>query len=279
MDSKKGERAVEEKVKQRLIGIIVIIAALFVVIPFLLHNSHPSIETKLSTTAPASSVSVALPAAQPATNAAPTSTPAPAPAATQTTPNTASQTSAPSTAATTPATPSTTQTSFNASPNALTTGQANEGPAQPASTPAAVAVAQPATPTTTAAAQPQPTQPQQPLKQAQIQPKAPAAPVQSAQPKPQQHASITKRAHHASPAVGAWEIQLAAFSDKAYAAKLVAKLHAHHFPVYTRRLVVNDRTLTAVFVGPETSFNQAEITRQRLKQTVQLNGVIQKHRA
>src|SRR3990167_6593364 len=74
--SRKRRRAVEEKVKQRLIGVIVIVGALFIILPFLFHNSRPSADTKLSSNIPNPSVSVALP---------PASTTASTPATTQVT--------------------------------------------------------------------------------------------------------------------------------------------------------------------------------------------------
>lgn len=56
----------EEKIKQRLIGVLVLIGSLFIILPFLFHNSRPSAEQKTAstvsggTTPPA--VSVTLPA-------------------------------------------------------------------------------------------------------------------------------------------------------------------------------------------------------------------------
>lgn len=72
----------EEKIKQRLIGVLVIIGALFIILPFLFHNSRPMVSQKISANIPnssaSSSVNLTLPIATPATAApstvAPTTT-------------------------------------------------------------------------------------------------------------------------------------------------------------------------------------------------------------
>jgi cell division septation protein DedD len=72
---------VEERTKQRLIGVLVIIGALFIILPFLFHNSRPTVSQQTSTHMPnqlgTPSVALALPAAvAPAAvaSAAPTTT-------------------------------------------------------------------------------------------------------------------------------------------------------------------------------------------------------------
>lgn len=52
----------EEKTKQRLIGVLVIIGALFIALPFLFHNSRPSLESTLSFNSSHTSTSLTLPA-------------------------------------------------------------------------------------------------------------------------------------------------------------------------------------------------------------------------
>ena len=56
----------EEKIKQRLIGVLVFIGALFIVLPFLFHNPQPLAQKNLSTNIPnpptAQSVTLDLPA-------------------------------------------------------------------------------------------------------------------------------------------------------------------------------------------------------------------------
>lgn len=101
----------EEKIKQRLIGILVLVGSLFIILPFLFHNSRPSAEQKTASTVPSGvtppAVSVTLPAENtaaesaaptPATTAAINASNAPAPAA-NVAPNAV-------TATTTPAAPS-----------------------------------------------------------------------------------------------------------------------------------------------------------------------------
>src|SRR3990167_3420495 len=61
----------EEKIKQRLIGVLVVIGSLFIILPFLFHNSRPSAQEKIASTVPNGTtppaVSVTLPAENTAT--------------------------------------------------------------------------------------------------------------------------------------------------------------------------------------------------------------------
>jgi cell division septation protein DedD len=89
----------EEKIKQRLIGVLVLIGSLFIILPFLFHNSRPSAEQeKMAAAVPNAatppSVSVALPAensATPSVNTASVNTTVP-PTTTAANPNTATMT-------------------------------------------------------------------------------------------------------------------------------------------------------------------------------------------
>lgn len=159
----------EERTKQRLVGVLVFVGALFIVLPFLFHNSRPSVSTSEKIAEANSAATVAIPAEN---NTAPTgktqavamadnTTPANAPASDQavTTPSTepvpaapaqpiAQPTAAPNTAM--PAQPAmpATPTQDNATTNNAATMPANN-PTQfpsiaPSTAPSAAPVAQPA---------------------------------------------------------------------------------------------------------------------------------------
>ncbi len=94
----------EEKIKQRLIGILVLVGSLFIILPFLFHNSRPSAQDKIASTVPNGTtppaVSVTLPAenaASPSSSAVAEST-APTPATTTVGANTPAATTVANTA-------------------------------------------------------------------------------------------------------------------------------------------------------------------------------------
>ena len=108
----------DEKLKQRVIGILVLVGALFIILPFLFHNAHPSAAEKPMTPGSVSSstVSVAWPAEQTVTST------------TSTAPSTASTAStAPSTTLAVPSTPT---TALTATSSGTATPQVNSS-AQP----------------------------------------------------------------------------------------------------------------------------------------------------
>ncbi len=305
----------EEKIKQRLIGVLVIIGALFIILPFLFHNSRPTLSQQTPSTA-VPAIAVALPAAAttPSTAATTSSTqqvaqavpvtqatqPSSTTDVTSTTPTTVSTTSTqtdavaststlPSTtqAATIPTTsvsssgdtasttsvsgtsgdtasntpvttttandstiaaikeqsPSTSTDEFSdASPAALTTGQANEGPTQNTLV-TAEAVQQTVT--------------------------APAKPKQVVAKR--QHHHVVRRAEQKG-----WVIQLGVFADHVNANHLIAKLHKRHFEAYAHSMRENNRTLVAVLVGPESNLHKTELLKRRLQTDFHLNGEIKK---
>lgn len=98
----------EERTKQRLIGVLVIIGALFIILPFLFHNSRPTVSQQTSTNMPnqpgSPSVALALPAAAPAA-VAPVATTLPAASSEPTAENTSA--TAPTQVAQSAATPTT----------------------------------------------------------------------------------------------------------------------------------------------------------------------------
>lgn len=277
----------EEKTKQRLIGVLVLIGVLFVILPFLFHNSQPSVADKIraeeaaTTTNTASQPTVTLPpenATLPAatvstntTNAPVTNTNTPVVPVTPTpTPITPAEPAAvaPTTPTITPApapvsptpTPTPTKTSslsnnsfqpdHSVSPvSGLTTGEASTAQATAEATPSVTAPAE--TTTETAAVHH----------------------THHAHAAAAHHHAIKK--HHPV-AAGHWTVQLAVFSEKRNAEKLISTLRAHHFPVHARHIRHNHFPMIAVFVGPEISETRAIAMQQRLHREFHLTGVVRK---
>ncbi|OGT43895.1 MAG: hypothetical protein A3F13_04820 [Gammaproteobacteria bacterium RIFCSPHIGHO2_12_FULL_40_19] len=140
---------------------------------------------------------------------------------------------------------------------ALTTGQANEGPAQAMQTMPASA-AQSFDSTTPAVTKP-----------------VTATHTHHAAT---QHHAAAKAAMHASNK-DAWSIQLGVFSNKKNASHLISKLRAAHYEVYSHSVKHGQQILMAVFVGPEVNLHKTELMKQHLKQQFQLNGVVKKYQA
>ena len=310
----------QEQTKQRLIGVLVIIGALFIILPFLFHNARPSAETKLSTTIPNSPATPALAVTMPADASTSTASPATAeasttqpvvaetpatqtanvsqPAATTETPATqtadatqpaaattpvatsatntnvtkvATSASVPTapTAAATPVSASATPAQFNASPSALTTGDANEAPSQ------AVAAQQAATLPVNST----------PMEQATNQAQAPKI----AHKKAQKTAVIEKSAvkkhvvakhenHHAARLAksGDWAIQMGVFSDKKNATHLMTELHANHFAAFSRHITHDHKTLIVVYVGPEMNSRKAAMLQKHLRAEFKIDGMVKR---
>lgn len=186
--------------------------------------------------------------------------------------------------ATTPATttvadntamPSTTFSGTQATSTDLTTGQANEGPAQAPGQPSiasmknTAAVSAPSTPSDNTAAT------YKPVHRTVV-----AAKVEKREVRTVSHVEkaqkTEKSAFVSRPAVGSWIIQLAAFSDKSNATHLISKLRAHQFDAYTHTVRRNEKTITIVFVGPEANMQKAESVQRQLRERFNLNGVVKK---
>lgn len=274
----------EERVKQRILGGLVIAGLICIILSFLFHNSRPTSQSDLSLNnagnntdqTTAQNAQVALPAEAPAAPAIAQATPdasqavqtaqvAPTPAANPAaTP--AAPTLSPSVVATTPAaaTPAT-----NA-PVATPTVQTSEPSEQPGLTSANPNNLMQAAATATAASQATPAAPAQPVVAA-------AAPsVENPTPKQTivaQHQAKRQVAMHK----GAWVIQLGAFSEPANAKKLVARLRAKHFDAYVHHINENGKTLAVVFVGPEISQQKSMRIKNELESLLHLNGVVKKY--
>jgi len=73
-----------------------------------------------------------------------------------------------------------------------------------------------------------------------------------------------------------WVVQVGAFSEKANAKRLMAKLESHHLSVYTHTAHQNGRVLTYVFVGPAHNLAHARLSQQQLRSTLNLSGEIKR---
>ena len=71
-----------------------------------------------------------------------------------------------------------------------------------------------------------------------------------------------------------YTIQLGVFSNAANASRLVESLRSHGFDGYVKRLHRGRDTLQAVFVGPEPKLNQAKVLQRRIAKRYYLHGVI-----
>jgi cell division septation protein DedD len=269
---------VEERTKQRLVGVLVFIGALFIILPFLFHNSKPPIEHKSAAlVTPSVATASTAPQSAPAPVATPVVSAANVPAQAQVQQVQAAPTSIPATpnpAAVTPASAAapapTANTQMAATPDAVTSAHQvmaeNDQPMP--SAPAANAL-----PKTDAA-----------MKADDAALKADAAIPADAAPvkKSVRAAAVVPKekvfVHRAAAdSTGAWTIQIGAFSQYANAAHLISELREHHFHVYTHELQHDGRKLTTVFVGPERNIEHARLAQSHLRSELKLNGVLKRY--
>lgn len=277
----------DEKFKTRLIGILVIVGSLFIILPFLFHNSRPSavekpIPAAVSNTPTPPAVSVTLPAentttpavtnaaAQPAPSAqAPVPPTQPAVTASQTQPVQMAQASAP-----VPAAPVAVKTNLNSNTVALHSDASGFQPDQAVSPTSGLTTGVPIS------APPKTVTEQVAVDTASMQ--EPSAQTTASKPIAAHHHATAKTIHHhAKHSAHAtvkpqWEIQLAVFSDHHNAQKLLTKLHAHHFTAHARRIVHDGRHMTAVFVGSKLSHERALAMQNHLHHEFHLNGVVRR---
>lgn len=305
----------DEKLKQRLIGGLVIAGSLCIILPFLFYNSRPSADQHPAiSTAPAASikppvVSVALPtdnataenAAKPVNAnepAAPSSAVAAQnqPAAQLPSAPTAQATPSPAqpqkmqmaqndaqavqpVVKTTPATPSIPEHKFNSNtiathPEAAAAGFKPDQAVSPSSgltTGAPISSLPASMGNPTASAPPSP---------AQLESKPEAASSDHARSNhvvAHHHAQSAAHHHYAHEAAkGQWEIQLAVFSDKHNAHKLIAQLHRKHIPAFARTILHHGRHMTAVFAGPESTHGKTLALQSRLHHELRMAGMIKR---
>ncbi len=272
------------QLKQRIIGLFVIIALLSIFLPVLFHNTHPLSKLKLSGKVPKApstpSVQIQLPqpipadtanndqTAQPGTqpqnfNNAATQNTQPAmqqntqPAMQQNTNNTPANTAekqTPTTPATiTPSTnPATAANSDTATAN-TNTQQANNTANTP--TPPTITPSTPTTATT---------------------PRATTTPTQTNASNAIENPNLVAST---LPTPTAWVIQLGTFSQKPNANRLVNKLRQKGYNAYIRSTTNSaGNQLTRVFVGPNINKNRLQQVSQQLRNQFKLNGVIIKYK-
>ena len=303
----------EEKVKQRLIGVLVIIGALFIILPFLFHNSQPSLAqaaaaNNTNTSAVANSnVSVTLPAEAAST------------AQNSSSNNSTPTTSVPATASSSaPAETSDNNTSVVASKQAATAAVGNLA-SQPKTTLAANSHAAPANTLPTPAAptsasgvvssatapsiisasgltkgeeDDQPTAMQK--ETANTMPVAPIPSSSSVGAKTTSEAQSTAAshpvAHHVLPIAhkkavahreerskhGEYWVQVGAFYNVANAEHLMKSLRQRGFSAHTKKEFHHQHELVIVYVGSISNLRQAELDRARIDREFHLNGAIRK---
>lgn len=291
----------EDKIKQRILGALVLVGFVCVILSFLFHRSGPSVEEKITAQMNMSTQTVASNTST--TTSTPTSLPATTIAAQST------QTTAPVTAVATTepteqpgVTSSTGTTANNTNNNAASV--ANKLVAQASSNEAdvdqiqaaaenaalqemnqqsnktALATTSTASPSTPVAPAPSSVASQQTSSATSNvnqsvtaeEPAQPSHVIKTAQ-LPQAHAA----AHHHASLSGAWAIQVGVFSNTANAKTLVSKLRAKHFEAYVHHTHHNGKTLAIVFVGPEISKQKSLRVQAELKHAFHLHGIVKKY--
>ena len=71
-----------------------------------------------------------------------------------------------------------------------------------------------------------------------------------------------------------WSVRLASFYNADNASALLARLQASGYIGYTRQLESSQGTLTTLFIGPLPDWSTAQTLLERLRQDIQLNGII-----
>ncbi len=271
----------DNKIKQRVLGGIVIGAIVIITIPFFFGHNHQTVPTKtvtMNALIPPLATSLSTPASTlpptPTVTAQPETTPAPAAQntsapnssnsattdqtiplvvtdeQTQTTPtvDTTEQNSAPTDVNS--STSTTTQPAFD--PNAAGTTPATVPAPTPTTTPAFNPQATPAVaqmPVTTPAPQPAVAAPVQPEPQVAT---TATTPVKIKSTPVTQHTSAVSNTSHA------WTVQVGSFSKKSNAAHLVSQLKARGLPAYTQTIQSSHGKTIRVFVGPEVKHAKAQ---------------------
>ncbi|MDZ7752716.1 MAG: SPOR domain-containing protein [Gammaproteobacteria bacterium] len=75
----------------------------------------------------------------------------------------------------------------------------------------------------------------------------------------------------------AWSIQLGSFADRANALGLRDTLRSQGFTAFDRKVVVDGREMTRVFVGPELLRSNAQEKLERLEKAFELKGRVVRH--
>ena len=76
----------------------------------------------------------------------------------------------------------------------------------------------------------------------------------------------------------AWVVQLASFSNKDNANRLITQLRKSGFDAYLRSNASGNKMLIRVFVGPEINVNKAKSLQKQLQNKFNLQGVVRKYK-
>lgn len=120
---------------------------------------------------------------------------------------------------------------------------------------------------------------------APLEPQAGSPPAPSAAPEPPPGPRPTPAPVTSSPpaategvdAPKAWSIQLGSFADRANALGLRDTLRSQGFTAFDRRVTVDGREMTRVFVGPELLRSNAQDKLERLEKALDLKGRVVRH--
>jgi len=274
-----GRSSVEEKIKQRLMGVLALVGVGFIALPFLFHTPQPAAKLNLSTQIPKAAVQPIVTAFNALkikplqkTTLKPTLA-----SSHETTLTPAGKTTPPE---------KTTPTVMPAAKTMPTTTMPTHMP------------------TTQTTSTEMPAQKMMPIRVVQPLPKtheitktvdtvkavestsvkAVTAPPSikmklNTETKPIVQAKPLVKSKIATPIPNAWVVQLGVFSNKANAKKLVRKLRAQKFDAYTRSIKSRSgRTLIGIYVGPEISKAKIRATKIQLKKEFGINGIIKKHK-
>lgn len=259
------------KLKQRVVGILVLIAILAIFVPLLFYTSRPVNRTQMSRAIPQApsepDVSMDMPSSLNSSSSASTETLAePNQAANQTTRQITQ----------TQITPINTQVSTQSAPQKpLTDVQYNQKSQQAASG------AKQATQLKQEQAQ---SMPHQDANELSWEAKADSTLEVDATTTVQQSANLktdekTAMLHHAGHIPQAWSILVGTFSNSKHAADLVKTLRGQGYDIYTRHRQTNGKQLTMIFVGPDISQGRMEQVQQQLQSRFGLKGVVKKYMA
>ncbi len=123
--------------------------------------------------------------------------------------------------------------------------------------------------------------------QPQVESPAPSSPKPEARPEPEPEPGSIPAPARVPPsppaeqkgldAPKAWSIQLGSFADRANALGLRDTLRSQGFTAFDRRVTVDGREMTRVFVGPELLRSNAQEKLERLEKAFDLKGRVVRH--
>jgi len=86
--------------------------------------------------------------------------------------------------------------------------------------------------------------------------------------------AVIKKTKIAKPMKGFWSVQVGSFSNQASVQKLVANLYKKGFHVYVQKITTANETLTRVLVGRETSKEKAVKLAKKIEVSMKIKGQI-----